>query len=359
MISFPHRGKIYSWGDGPKIGIPGDELLLLFKIKKISDLEFLKSYAHYQELQKKVNNILNSFSNFPINLEPYDAWTLVPTQIVEAYNSSLEALYGEAVDWFSKLVANKDFDKVEEFFDKVFPKDVLSKLESYQINVENNPAEVSLKYAENFRFKSDHGFFNLFNLPKVDRHKVLPKSEDEFIFMADFRQFEFRSFLDLQGITDFFKESDLYEQLGKSLNMNKKDLKVAIISYLYGSKFNDKLEGFFQKNRLINSTKENSIYWFKDMPVFIGENVEPGKKIHTIVQTISQYNYIVKLKKVFELLEGKKTSFMFPLHDAMIFSMHNDEIELIEEIVSMLEDDVYRVKCYVGPNLLEAEVKEV
>jgi hypothetical protein len=356
MTSFPHRGKIYSWGADKQIGIPVDELLLLFKIKKISDLEFLPTYVEYQASQKKVNNILNSFSNFPINLEPYDAWDLVPTQIVEAYNSSIEALYQSAIDHFEQLAGPEDFKKVEEFFDKTFPKNILSKLESYFINVSGSPAEVSLKYAENFRFKSDHGFFNLFNLPKVERGKVLPSNEDEFIFMVDFRQFEFRSFLDIQGINQFFNDTNLYEQLGQSLNMDKEDLKVAIISYLYGSRFSDKLEEFFQKNRLVNSAK-NSIFWFKDVPVYVGGNVEPGKKIHTIVQTISQYNYISKLEKIFKLLEDKKTSFMFPLHDAMIFSMHNDEIDLIESIVSILEDDVYKVKCYVGPNLLEAEEK--
>lgn len=351
MPSFTAGNRIYSWGESTD-GILLDQLLLFFKFKSISDLSFIPEYSEFMAEKNRITNVVESFYNFPICYEIDSPWTLVTDQIVEQHNQAGEAFYRAALDHVRTFVDEKDFNLIEDFFDTKFPKKILSNVEHYKINFKGFDTSISLKFAENYRFKSEHGYLNLFNAPKSERIHVKPIGKGDVIFMADFRQFEFRSFLNVQGITKYFNGKNLYEEIGKELNIDAQDLKVSIIAYLYGSRTNE-LEKFFKKNELIK--KLNNCFWFNGFPVYNPPNAEPNKKIHTTIQSISQYNYLLKLEEIFELLKGKKTKFIFPLHDAMIFSLSGDEIDLIENIVSILEDDVYKVKCYVGTNLFEIE----
>lgn len=349
-MGFFINNNLFSWNEELENSIDVNQILLFFKIKQIEDLNGLSSYDDFLKSKTKLYNAINSFYNFPIQHGCYDVMDFLPKQIVDEYRQYGDDFYRDSILQYSNI---DDFDKVCDFFQNKFKKNILKNLK-YEINFSGQNSFVSLVFAENFRFKSEHDTKNLFSLPTQDRINVLPKNKDEIIFMIDFRQFEFRTFLNFQGITDFFHEKKIYEIIAKKLEMNEKDVKVAIIAYLYGNRINQKMEKFFRKNELI-SKLSNELIWFNDYPVYNPQNIDLNKKIHTTIQTISQFKYLEKLDIVFRELKGRKSSFIFPLHDSMIFSVHPDDFDLIDKIPELIEDDVYKIKSYVGKNLLEIE----
>lgn len=325
--------------------------MLFFKIKQIDDLNYIESFNDFTLSKNKIENASKSFYNFPIDHGRYDLVDFIPKQIVDEYIENGNRFYADVVDRLSDV---DDYDAVCNFFQNKFKKNLIKRLQNYKINFSNKDSFVYLKYAENFRFKSEQGFQNIFNIPILERVNVLPNDKNDFIFMIDFRQFEFRTFLKIQGIDSFFGEKKIYEVIGEKLGINSDNVKTSIIAYLYGSKLQPKMEDFFKKQKLI-STLKNEIIWIDDYPVFNDKSSDENKKIHTTIQTISQYKYLEKLDRILDLIKNKKSSFIFPLHDSMIFSINKNEIDLIDQIIELAEDEVYKVKSYVGKNLFEVE----
>jgi hypothetical protein len=215
-----------------------------------------------------------------------------------------------------------------------------------EIVVNNGTALTSFLFSENFRFKAAPDSLNVFNLQKENRDVLIPQTEDSIIFAPDFRQFEFRTFLNIQNISSYFEHEQIYEEIGKSLKIaNPKE---SIISYLYGSK-NQKFEEFFKKESLIDKI-EDEIFWFNGLPIFVMDGYDFGKKVHTIIQTVSQFSYVEKLNKIVDYLSDKKSCFLYPHHDCMVFSIHNSEPEVVDFLIDQMEDEVYKVKCYAGSN---------
>ena len=122
--------------------------------------------------------------------------------------------------------------------------------------------------------------------------------------------------------------------------------------YVKGPQFftlHEKFEEFFGKETLLNQIDGN-IFWYDDMPVYVPPDDPDGKRVHTIVQTISQYRYLNKLDRILKMLHNKRSKFIFPLHDSIILSLRKDEEEIIDAVFEILEDDVYKIKAYMGPN---------
>jgi hypothetical protein len=249
------------------------------------------------------------------------------------------------------FVENESFEKIQDFFQNEFPA-VLNQM-NYEIKTRDGREQISLTFAENFRFKTLPDTFNIFTLPKINRDIIVPQDDDSVIFAADFRQFEFRTFLSLQGLNDFLDCGNIYERLGEELRITK-DPKVSILAYMYDDRDDRVMEPFFKKRQLLSRIDENNIFWSKEGPVYLNPDHEPKKKLHTIVQTISQYVYLRKLDKVLNILHNKGSSFIFPLHDCIILSLKKDEPEVLEEVMEILEDKTYKIKCYMGPNFKDA-----
>lgn len=345
-MDFNFGGFDYSDRRDPgKINI--QDLLLFFKIKQQKDFESIcpQNYSKLSEVQMVAENTFSSFRGLPVRLSDYEASSLVPNFLWSRLEASERLLREEALESFEFVVGRPNFERINSFFQE-FPSEVINKLD-FKINTLGGPVDIKLIFAENFRFKDAPDSFNIFNLQKDLRNVIIPQDADSKIFVADFRQFEFRTFLNIQGVDGYFEHEKIYDEIGKDLKI-KQNPKESIISYLYGSK-NSSLESFFRKEELIDRVKD-SVFWFEDLPVFVKEDYEIGKTIHTINQTISQYVYLNKLKKVLNLLEDKRSKFIFPHHDSVIISLSRDEDFLIDEILEVLEDDVYKVKCYVGDN---------
>lgn len=357
MTVFSHDGRVYFWDRKENLGQRGislSELLLFFKVKQFNDLRDISaSYEEFEHWNSRVKTILRSFVDFPANFPDDDPWRCVPRRIAEAYNESREEVLLDSMRWARSLLSNEDWwDDILDFFDDRFCGHVLEKMD-YALKTPSGDQGVSLIFAENFRFKIDQGSFNIFNMTKVERDAVIPQDEQSLIFAADFRQFEFRTFLKLQGMDKYFDDDNLYQTIGKDLGMNVEDVKVGVISSLYGSKRDEKLERFFRRDELLSKIDGN-IFWSDEGPVYVPEHHEKGKKVHTIVQTVSQYVYLRKLDKVLRMLHNKKSRFIFPLHDSVIISLRRDEPEVLDDVLDILEDKTYKIKCYMGSNFRDA-----
>jgi hypothetical protein len=324
--------------------ISAQDLLLFFKVKSEKDLEFVSCYLEFRDCLNKIEKISSSFRQFNLNHEDYDPDDYVPSFMWSRLRKLRDDVWIEALEYFRSQVGKENFDKICSFFLN-FKSEVINKLES-EILVNNGTAIISFLFSENFRFKSAPDCLNVFNLQKEFRDVLIPQNENSIIFAPDFRQFEFRTFLNIQGIDSYFSHEQIYEEIGKNLNIaNPKE---GIISYLYGSN-NQKFEDFFKKKTLIERI-EDQVFWFGEIPVFIRDDYDVGKKVHTIMQTVSQFFYIEKLNTILDFLADKKSKFLYPHHDCMIFSLDASEPEVVDFLIDCMETEVYKVKCYAGSN---------
>lgn len=345
--------KYYSW-ERQDDALSLSEFLLFFKIKNFEDLKTIcPSFERFSKERDRVRIILQSFLNWPIRHFDDDPMYPVPIHTKRAYTELYEEVLLEALEYTKDRVSVDDFDRIENFFRFKFRGDALDRLK-YDILTSEGQREIRLAFAENFRFKSEKDCYNLFSLPKDDRHVIIPHSESSSIFVADYRQFEFRTFLKLQGKSEFLSDSSIYESLGNHLGIEAKDVKVGMISSLYGTSKNSKIEEFLDKDSLYSRIHSN-VFWDNEYPVFIPDDSEKNKSIHTIVQTISQYKYIERLSKILDLLNGKKSKFVFPLHDSVIVSLDDEEIDLASDMVKIMECETYKTKCYIGSNFRDIE----
>ena len=342
----------YYWNcktnDSLKNSIDLSSVALYLGIKSFADLSQLGiDMSAYTDMSNQVKTIARSFAPH-LDLKTLEINDIVPSWTLLKYAlakfSCLQAFVGY-------LESNYDFEKIKNFFIKNFNHAILKDL-SFPINTTSGQHKVDLQYSLNFRFKSTDGALNLFNLRVEDRHMVIPQNKNDFIYCADFRSFEFRTFLKLSNIDINFEINDLYGFLAKEHNLLSNDVKTRIIAFLYG-KEDERLESIFNKTTILNNIQNNMFEW-NGMPLIVRRD---GNEIHTIVQTISQYIYIEKLTRILKLLNNRKSKFMFPLHDSMIFSINRSEIELIENIRNILNDETYKVKEYAGKDLLN--VKEL
>ncbi len=320
------------------------DFFLFFKLKTEKDFEIAESFRDYQEAIKKNHAIIASFRSFKMKHENYDESRFVPDFLWQKSQKLKNKVWMECLEILKEQVGIENFERICRFFQS-FRSDVINKL-SRIIKIKDGEAEIDFLFSENFRFKAAPDSLNVFNLQKDNRDVLIPQNENSSIFAPDFRQFEFRTFLNIQGIDSYFEHEQIYEKIGKDLNIpNPKE---GIISYLYGSK-NQKFESFFNKEQIFDRI-ENQIFWFGDCPVFVKNDYEPGKKIHTIIQTISQFFYVEKLGKILDFLEHKKSCLLYPHHDCLVFSLDSREPEVIDFLLDELDGPVYKTKWYIGTN---------
>lgn len=320
-----------------------------FKIKNFHDLSGFcpEEYSVYRAEVSKIKSWILTFGTVPDKyFGMYDALpSSLVLQFLEAKNILLST-------WTSQIASCEIYEPWFKYYEAHRASFRLLRDMRYEIQTRNGPRQVDLEFAENFRFKAVDETFNLFHMPKKDRGCVIPQSKNHFLYMVDFRQFEFRTFLMLVGVDVDFEIGDLYKHLGDRLGL--KDPKLDFISYLYSQRTDENIKSVIDKNEIMDKMGEDLFIW-REYPVFFKKDSEYNKKIHSIIQTVSYLIYLEKFSKVLKLLEGKDSKLIFPLHDAMIFSISTSEMNLLDEIPRLLVDDVYKIKQYFGKNLLEME----
>ena len=322
------------------------DLGVLFKLSDLKSFN-CRSFEDFETIKNKINKFVFSYKDNRIN-HNRGIFELIPTFLLKEFLETRTVVLEEI---YENLQQKSRFSEIEKFFRLKAKTSCIENLK-FDIVTSEGSASVDLKFAENFRFKAAHGTLNIFNMPKDKRHIIIPQEDDHFLYCADFRQFEFRTFLMINPcVQEDFNDLNLYQTLQKKYNVEKQQ----IIAYMYGQ-HNAALEKIFPTAPLLEKA-EGGIFFWRKYPVALQDGVSERKNVHTIIQTISQYIYLEKLRKVLDLLKDKKSKFLYPFHDNMIFSIHKNEKELMKQIKNLLEDDVYFVKEYIGNNLLE--VKEI
>lgn len=322
----------------------------IFQFKEIHDKWSDINIEQYNDYKKQIKSIIGSYKICNINPSVYDFIDLVPEKILNSFLVEQTKILNHLSEklkekfWFHNFFNFLKSDKCST--------NVLTKLK-YNINTTDGVRPVDLNFQSNFRFKSAPGTFSLFTLPKQDRGKVVPLDGHK-LYCADFRQFEIRTFLRLCETDINFSKKEIYEDISKDLNLDKQTAKQQIIAYSYGQT-NSKLEGFANKNNILNKINEE-YFCYNEYPVILKQEDPDHIKIHTATQTISQYVFLQKLNKILELLDNRQSKFIFPLHDSVIVSIAPEEEYLIHDMYNILEDETYKIKQYIGKdfaNLVE------
>lgn len=300
------------------------------------DKELLESFRETISRVKKINQ---TFSNF----ERVSAKETIPRFILEDLIDLRKEIANHGLSWFSEKAF---YPELSRFFLDNSWINISHKLK-YKILTSHGPKLVNLGYASNFRFHALKNSLDLLHMPKAERHMIIPQRENHKIYSLDFSQFEFRTFLNIHPKFEIPDVSDLYAHFAKELGLDPQTAKVQIIAYIYGQN-NKLLESYFKKNEILTSEECTFVGRY---PVVIPPNDPPHKKLHTIVQTISQYQMLIKLEKLLEALAAVSDDaiFLYPLHDELIFSINEEKLkDLTDLIKSIMVDDVYKVKEYVG-----------
>lgn len=296
--------------------------------------------------KKRLMIFLNTYKEVGAKTENKSIFSLVPESIIDSYvqtrleilNQSLQSLKKKSC--YNELI---NFFKQKEF--------VLNRLMNYEIKTTSGTEKINLDYAANFRFKAVDGGLNYFHLPKTQREKIIPQSVDDVILYIDFRQFEFRTFLELSEFDIDFSIPNLYDLVEKKTGYTKQQ----ILAYTYSS--NDRLENIFKKKRILEKINSENLFVHEMNPILLNDNDEPNKKLHTIIQSISYYRLLKKLLNILLFLSTKKSKLLFPFHDAILVSWNQDEKDVPEKIINLCEDNIYKVKTQTGNTFLEKDMK--
>ncbi len=335
-------------------------LFLFYKIKSFEDLLKITNSEKFNALSKKMETARHSFHQIGINDDVLLDEEVVPTVLYEEYEAEKENVVKDGIEHTKELVDPEDWEHIQSFLEG----DFFKSRPTARIDTTLGKQYIGLEYAENFRFKAAADNFSLFTLSKNDRNIIIPQNDNSVIFAVDFRQFEFRTNLLLLGRDELLQEQNLYEKIGAQLGFEADDVKLKIISSLYAAEIRDeKVKEFLDRDKILSKI-DKDVFWYKGNPVYVPYDGHDGKKIHTITQSISQFYYLRKLKEINQLFwelrdphafEKPKSSFIYPLHDSMIFSIHEDDMWLMEKIIEILTNHVYKVKCFIGPNYKDIE----
>lgn len=327
------------------------DLFNFYRVNTVHDLgKFIeapsKLLEEYLFLSRRIRKILLSYRNFPAGRGQHK-FELVPKSMLEDFKCVKIEVLKRSVDWISDKFF---YAKAVNFFSSKFKGSVIDDI-CNDINTIEGYKKIDLVYQANFRFKNHGNGFNFFILPKKERKMIVPE-RGSFLFSADFRQFEFRTFLDIRKeIECNFENEDLYDQIAKKFSLNKETAKRNIIAYLYGSR-NDTLDKFLNKNKILDMLQEGEFVEFDGFPVYFKKDELDHIKIHTVVQAISQFRMIEKLHKLIKLTENSGVKFLFPLHDEVLLSIREENIDSVKTIIRILEDDKYKLKKKFGYDFL-------
>lgn len=315
-----------------------------------------KLLEEYVFLQERIKRILLSYSSFRSDITKYSAFEMIPYSIQAEFIQRRLDLIQVCFDWFEQ---QKYFEPVKKFLLNDKRTNVLKSFTKQIKSIDQKQLQIDLVYGANFRFKAEPGTFNLFNLPVKERDKIIPQDTEHVIYAADLRQFEFRTYLMLHPSLDVdFEQLEFYKYFAAKFNLDPETAKTQILAYLYG-KENEQLNGVLRKNEILDLISDDLFLW-RGFPIVFNQNEPNYKKIHTLVQSMSQLFLLDKLQQIVEAVEKEQdgTIFIYPFHDEVILSVNKGKLDYwSRKIKNILEDEIYKIRHFYGKNLLE--LKEI
>lgn len=98
---------------------------------------------------------------------------------------------------------------------------------------------------------------------------------------------------------------------------------------------------------------ESRIFKLPLRVVEFGKAVSETKAFNYYIQALETEINVQKIKKIVELLRGKKTKLILYTYDALTFDIYKEETYLLKEIESILKDGNYPIKVTIGKNYQE------
>ena len=98
---------------------------------------------------------------------------------------------------------------------------------------------------------------------------------------------------------------------------------------------------------------ESRIFKLPLRVVEFGKPISETKAFNYYIQALETEINVQKIKKVVELLRGKKTKLILYTYDALTFDIYREETYLLKEIESILKEGAYPIKVTIGKNYQE------
>ena len=163
-------------------------------------------------------------------------------------------------------------------------------------------------------------------------------------------------------------DTNIYEWIQKQSSelsgLTYDEMKVLTFQQIYGGIDNEmKVIPFFNDISLFTEKLmenidgrgiiESRIFKLPLRVVEFGKPISETKAFNYYIQALETELNVQKIKKVVELLRGKKTKLILYTYDALTFDIYREETYLLKEIESILKEGAYPIKVTIGKNYQE------
>jgi len=153
---------------------------------------------------------------------------------------------------------------------------------------------------------------------------------------------------------------DIYEDFGKVYGMDRKEAKGLVFKQLYGNVFEEykDFEFFKLTTAYIEKTwnkyqAEGYVkgvygkYTFEKDKLL---NMNPQKLFNYLIQNYETVNNIMLLKKIFKILQNRKSKIVLYTYDAILLDLSKEDKDAIRKIVSIFKEEGLKITMNVGNN---------
>jgi len=237
-------------------------------------------------------------------------------------------LLTRVVEDISQQKLNIDIDKLKPF---------LAEYKARQWRKKINSIAPYVKYdifgTKTGRLTTKKYSFPILTFPKKYRSVIKPNN-DLFVEL-DYNGAELRTLLALSDMSQ--PTMDIHEWNRKHMSgkkiLSRQEVKNSIFAWLYNSKKhpNEKtLIKMYNKNKVLND------YWDGETVKTCFNREIPADQHHAlnyIIQSTCADLILQKMIKIHDILDGKKSTVAFCIHDSIVIDLHADDKHLMKEII--------------------------
>jgi hypothetical protein len=312
----------------------------------------------YVEISSTINAHLNSYKVAKIKISKYGQEDLFPPGI-------FQDLYKERSTVIADLFGRFEDKDIVEYYEKTMYKNVkglytiakepvhidLEKIKDSTVyfaktirkNTENGTTRLKFNAvgAKTGRLSFKKGSLNIYNMPKSLR-KCIVAPENYKIVQFDFKSFQPRLAIFSTDDEDFKKKFVGVEDIYSLFAGEREETKISFLSWIFSNSKNEEFEKEAWpiqnlKSKVYSESKKNGKVRNRfDRVLCFGDEEK-----HVVFQnyiTSLEVDVILNLVRwINSALKSRKSRILFPFHDAIVFLIHKDELDLIEPLRNYLE----------------------
>lgn len=345
------EGKFYCFDLYKAFSIFKDNLPLIYDfqmlygihLNKVEQLDSLfEKENRYFEYKSKLNAHMKSYSSCKINVSSFSLEKLIPKELLYEFNK-------HKLNSICNLLNNSNLPKeVYEFYTNNYDS-IKAILSTSKNKVIIDSKETRLFYnmfgSKNSRLTIKKNSFNIYNLQKEKRNNIRPR--DNYIFAQfDFKSFQPRLAIAIFGNETIKKELEEKQDIYSLFEGSREENKLELISWMFSNRKNDKFEkklNFIKDARreLWTKSKKGMLLNYFCRPLFFSSE-EENVVFQNYICSVETDCIFQLIKEVQSLLKQTKSELSFPFHDCLVFSINKEEIDLIHDIKSHMENYLYR-----------------